>query len=149
MAGKGVTVKITGTKEIIGKLLQLAEKVASEHAKEAMRKGAEIIRDEASSRAPRRTGRLAKSIVIEEREDGFYVGPEKDVFYGLFVEYGTSGHKIKPKLRKALASGGIIFGKDVQHPGIAPSPFLRPALDEKKKAVMEAVRDELKRRLEL
>ncbi|MGI5171873.1 hypothetical protein ACQEU3_46780 [Spirillospora sp. CA-253888] len=52
--------------------------------------------------------------------------------YGLFVEYGTAPHVIESKGDYPLRNRktGQVFGRRVQHPGTAPQPFLRPALQE-------------------
>lgn len=128
MARPRMTVKITGEPELIRKLKALSAAVAGQHLEAAAKIGAEVVREEASRRAPRRTGTLAGDIVAETTiQEGsrveISVGPGKDAFYGLFLEVGTSK--------------------------MAARPFLRPALDEKKGEVEAAVRDELKRRLGL
>jgi hypothetical protein len=52
--------------------------------------------------------------------------------YGLFVEVGTVEHDIishgKYPLRNRRT--GQVFGKIVHHPGTAPQPYLRPALED-------------------
>lgn len=51
-----------------------------------------------------------------------------DVFYAHFVEFGTRAHTIAAKGKGWLAFAGV-FVKKVSHPGTAPKPFMRPALD--------------------
>lgn len=60
--------------------------------------------------------------------------------YGVYVEFGTPPHVIRPKNRKSLKfeagrkarleSGGknpnMVFAKEVKHPGTRPQPFIRP-----------------------
>jgi len=123
-----ITVNITGEKELLRKLKSLPKEIAGEHLERAVLEGAEIIREEASNRAPRRTGKLAANIVteVEEKEKNratVNIGPAKEVFYGLFVERGTSKMRAKP--------------------------FLRPAIDEKKEEAEKAIINALKRRLGL
>jgi hypothetical protein len=64
----------------------------------------------------------------------------KVAFRAKFIEYGTAPHVITVQKaapatlpRKGLANKetGQFFGKKVNHPGTAPHPFLRPALDSK------------------
>ena len=54
------------------------------------------------------------------------------VRYAAFVHEGTRAHAIRPKKRSALrfVSGGtFIFARSVQHPGTAPRPFIRDAVE--------------------
>lgn len=121
-------IEIAGQKELLKKLKELPENVSGKYLEDAALAGAEIIRQEASNKAPWRTGRLVSSIIKETEEKSkssvtVAIGPKKEVFYGFFVEYGTS------KMRA--------------------QPFLRPALDGKKSDAEKAVIDALKRRLGL
>jgi hypothetical protein len=54
-----------------------------------------------------------------------------NIRYGLDLELGTKPHTITAK-GKALAwkgaDGEAVFAKSVQHPGVKPRPWLRPAL---------------------
>lgn len=50
-------------------------------------------------------------------------------YYAWWIEHGTAAHVIKSKSGKPLAFGGM-FAQSVQHPGIAPRPFMRPAIDQ-------------------
>jgi HK97 gp10 family phage protein len=118
---------MTGMEELFNQLDSLGED-ASKALKEAVMKGAEIVREDASRRAPRRTGKLSQSIIIESAEvEPDYVsvkiGPNKEAFYGRFVEMGTSKMPAKP--------------------------FLRPAWDANKENVKKIISDELKGRLGL
>jgi len=51
------------------------------------------------------------------------------------MEYGTSPHVIRPKNAKSLHwydwenEGADVYAKQVHHPGTAPRPFFRPAID--------------------
>lgn len=126
MARKNIIVKIEGDKELEAALNRLDASVRGEHLAEAARKGAEIVREEASRRAPRRTGNLARNIVARatlmtgDRAE-ISVGPNKDAWYGALVEVGTKHARARP--------------------------YLRPAIDESKEEVERAVRDELRRRI--
>lgn len=131
MAGRKVksgnlTVEVIGADTLLRKLRQLEDAVAGDALEQAVKAGAEPIRADASQRAPRRTGKLAGSIIVEPDEKGktqasVKIGPEKDAFYGLFHEFGTSK--------------------------MAANPFLRPAMDEQKDAAVAAVRRELQKAL--
>jgi len=81
------------------------------------------------------TGRLSGGIKIYPTTIGF-----NDYFlydtveYAEAIEFGTDPHIIKIKNKKVLANKkqGIIFGKEVKHPGTEAQPFFRPALDQVK-----------------
>jgi HK97 gp10 family phage protein len=120
----GETVRVYGVKALIRKFESLEESVAGQTLEQAAMAGAEVVRQEASRRAPRRTGMLAGHIVAELKEGSaervsVAIGPDKDAFYGMFQELGT-----------------------VHHPA---QPFLRPALDEKANEATRAVGWELGR----
>lgn len=90
---------------------------------DALKEGAEPIRDTAAILAPRHTGDLAGGMTISttnrlggtaggrwqergETEHAVAVGPSKDEYYGLFQEYGTVHHSAHPFLRPAFDQQG-------------------------------------------
>ncbi|MFJ9754969.1 HK97 gp10 family phage protein [Streptomyces sp. NPDC101149] len=90
------------------------------------------VQNEARRRAPVDTGRLRASIVSRTegggRSLGYVVGT--NVNYAADVEYGTAPHVIKPRYKKALYWPGAAHPvASVNHPGTAPRPFLRPAIE--------------------
>lgn len=90
------------------------------------------VQNEARRRAPVDTGRLRSSIVSRAegsgRSLGYMVGT--NVNYAAAVEYGTSPHVIKPTAKKALYWPGAAHPvAQVNHPGTAAKPFLRPAIE--------------------
>ncbi len=141
MPGLKMRVKVVGADEIARRLNVMGEK-AKEIVEPAAMAGAEVIRKAASDNAPRRTGFLAEHIVAEVKDvqplkATIAVGPHKDAFYGLFVEFGH-----------ALVRGGKKATRRVL--GNVPArPFLRPALDETKEQVKAIVTQEVRRRLGL
>ncbi len=125
MARAGLSIKVEGITAIERKLLDLTANLGDQILEEAAMAAGAIIRDDAKLRAPRATGEGAKSIIVEvvEREPGRVVvgvGPDKEHFYMRFHETGVGPHLIKRG------------GKTIKHPGHGATPFLRPALDEKK-----------------
>lgn len=126
MARRG-SVTLEGGEELIKRLGKLPEAVAGKAMDDALMAGAEIVRADASRRAPRRTGKLAESIVAELQEGksgrkSAVIGPNEEAFYGSFVELGRSNQ--------------------------AAQPYLRPALDENKNAVQRAIADALRAAIE-
>lgn len=49
--------------------------------------------------------------------------------------------------RGSLVINGNFVGQSVHHPGAAPRPFLRPALDSQSQAALVAVGNAIKKRL--
>ena len=99
-------VEIRGLRELERKLKQLEASVRKAIISEALAGAAEIVREEASRRAPKRTGTLARSITVgpvKVEKDGASVdvGPSKEGWYGRFVETGTIKMAAKPYLRPA------------------------------------------------
>ncbi len=88
----------------------------------------------------RQSGTLVRSITheVEPKLGGvssrpLFVGRVgSNLLYGKYLEMGTRPYTIRAKNAKVLAkrvgaSGWIVFGKTVKHPGIKPRPWLRPA----------------------
>src|ERR1041385_6409633 len=90
-------------------LIAIALKFKQDSLKKAAMADAQLIRDEAADRAPRRTGVLTE----EEMEtsartransfsDWLHIGTSELAFYGEFVEIGTIHMRAEPFLRPAL-----------------------------------------------
>ena len=82
------------------------------------------------------TGHLMKSVGSEMHKTLPIgrAGVTKSAPYGKYLEFGTGPRTIRAKKAKILTDGKTFFGRVVKHPGIAPRPFLRPAL---KKSIPE------------
>ena len=91
-----------------------------------------VIQDSALARVPRDTGALADSITIEINTSGATVvgnvGPHMP--YSDFVEYGT-GKRGDPTAP---------YPHVESWPGMKAQPFMRPALDSNKDAIVELFR---------
>lgn len=113
------TLRFEGGNELATRLEMLPENLSRKIMVEALQAGAQPIQARAAQGAPRRTGRLATHIGIglarrigspqggrwrqsDETEFAVAVGPTKDVFYGLFQEYGTRHHGAQPFMRPAF-----------------------------------------------
>ena len=80
--------------------------------------------------APVDTGNLKSTIGVDIIDDGsgFEAGPTAE--YGADVEYGTKAHVIRPRNKKALFWPGADHPvAQVNHPGTAPQPYMRPAFE--------------------
>lgn len=143
---------------------------------------AAVIRDEARQRAPKQSGKMAKSIKTgnpRQNPDGSFsvsIRPDGEHgFLALFHEYGVAPHFIaagdagmSPRLLTRAGRDGIDIaarkGSDgepevlvingnfitgaVQHPGLAPRPFMRPALDAKADEAVKAFADRIRAAIE-
>jgi len=88
-------------------------------------------------KAPKRTGKLRKSIRRVRRGFEAYVFPT--VPYAMFVEYGTRPHLIRPVrasvLRFVSRSGQVVYTRLVRHPGTKPQPFIRETAEEVRRRI--------------
>lgn len=121
----GATVKVHGLKELQRELKRLPDHLQKRAIRGAVKAGAMKVRKEARNAAAEDTGNLKQNIRVRvSRKRGqdrvtYRVGVTKDAFYGMFLEFGTKK--------------------------MAPRPFLRPALDEHYRRVIEIVRERLAR----
>ncbi len=128
-----MSAEIIGLEAIIAKLNALPDKLEKKVLRAAVRKGANIIRDKARSYVPYDSGELKKSITTSSIKAkrgviAFNIRPRNNkkrgvsVFYGRFIEYGTSKMSAKP--------------------------YMRPAYDEAENQVLETVINDIKLKLE-
>lgn len=105
----------------------------------------------AQEEAPIRSGELRASLgIIENRGEEILIGHHfndkitvsigtSKSIYPLFVHEGTAPHAITPKRKKALHFKGAKHPlRRVNHPGIAPNPYLERSLHSPR--VSEAIR---------
>lgn len=139
-----LTIRTKGMEEIRQALNMLPREVAGEHLREVAMMGAEVIRQEAIQNAlkHKKSGTLASDIHKEIAKETIgtrvvvHIGPGKKGWYGRLVELG---HAIVRGRRKAEK-------KVVGH--APPHPWLRPALDAKRREAQKLMADEFRRRLE-
>jgi HK97 gp10 family phage protein len=129
------TVTVEGFAELERKLRRIPDDLAKTALKDATQQGGEVFRTEMRARIHNVSGKLFRSIQNRVRQSGpgqmqAVVGPaSKERYIANFLEFGTKPHVVEVKDKKALATGGTILGREIQHPGAAPHPFLRPAFD--------------------
>lgn len=168
---------IRGGRELGQFLQGLPVKVEKNIMRAALRAGAAVIREEARNNVPVDDGLLRKSVrVSTSSKRGVVTATIKagnaQAFYAHMVEYGTKPHLIKVREedrpinyrltqkrgvltrvsiktmnRHALRIGNHFVGASVHHPGATPKPFMRPALDSKSTAAVQAVSDKIRERL--
>jgi HK97 gp10 family phage protein len=152
----GVEIKDSDGKNIdLGRLLKkfegMPEKLMNNALKAGVRAAAAEVRNEARMLAPRKTGKLAKSIHVKLRRSSnknvirFSVSTGK--FYARFIEFGASPHQIALLNKKLLSSNDIAYGGKVNHPGLTPKPFMRPALDIKESKIVGIVAKKIEERV--
>ena len=92
---------------------------------------AHMMERDAVRMCPVDTGRLRSSIHLERIDDFHYILCD-GVYYGIFVEFGTSPHIIRPVKAQALhwvTDGEDVFAMSANHPGTVAQPFFRPAMN--------------------
>ena len=95
-----------------------------------LEKAASLVEKSAKDNCRPHWTKLKPSIkrIVERRKA--FVGTNLE--HGPYIEAGIRPHVIEPKKAQALhffVGGDEVFTKRVQHPGFAPIPFLRPALE--------------------
>jgi HK97 gp10 family phage protein len=117
---------------------ETARTLDEETRQKLVRRLAEIAYYEAFYGAPWKTGKLARSIVIDFDEEG-EAKIQALAPYAKFVVEGTRPHKIYPVSSSVLVfkakSGDLVFTKLVRHPGTKPNPFLQRAVDKAKEQI--------------
>lgn len=123
--GTQVTPQVTiDDHEVVRALKRVKHKISKDVIEEAVLEGAEIIREDMEARAPEgETGELQDNIVKEVLDSSSTsakvgVAPDREHFYGKFVELGAKG------------------GPDKE-------PFMRPAFDENKHKARKVIADGL------
>ena len=139
--------KINGGMELQALMQQLPVEVETKILRNGLAAGANVIRDEARGLIHRRSGLTADSIKTARstsKSEGYVTAKVRldrsRRFIGYFLEYGVAAHQIWVKGGKgSLVINGVPIGKRVWHPGFAPMPFMRPALDAKAGEAVQAV----------
>ena len=94
------------------------------------------------------TGDTTKSlgIIANRKTNSITVGPRRGGPFRGYVahilEYGAAPHRIAAKAAGGLLSFAGTFASEVNHPGIAAQPFLRPAFDATKNEVVQRIKDQ-------
>lgn len=130
--GKVVSARLEGMDELERRLRRMVDGVQKEKLTQAAREGAEVLLEFQQALAPVGvTGRGKRNLAIEEDKtaananrfdrSNWRVGPSGEGYYLIFHEIGTRF--------------------------MAPSPFMRPALDSGRPHIIEAVRDSLRKQI--
>lgn len=148
---------IKGFEELEKALSEFPQKLLKNAMRRALRAGVKVIATEAKIQCPvappsqtaslkygAKEGELRRSIRIGTNTIrgtstvyGYVRAGSFKAYYARWVEFGTASHSITAKGR-ALSFGGNFY-KSVAHPGAAPHPFMRPALDAKQHEAIDAM----------
>jgi HK97 gp10 family phage protein len=142
---------ITGGRELDAFLQTLPVKVERNVLRSSLRAGANVFKGAAKAKAPRKTGKLIKSLAVTTSSKGGTVTAKlkargKIAPHAILVEFGTKPHKIKPKKKGGLTVGGNIVA-EVDHPGARARPFMRPTFDGNTAPALAAVVAQARKRL--
>lgn len=124
-----------------------ADRIEAEATDAAEEQTARDVLQDAQRNAPVDTGELRNSGRVVARGGGWVVEFTAD--HARPQEYGAGPHLIRADEAEVLRfpgdDGEWVFRKEVSHPGNAPQPYLRPALDANRRAFAETIRDEAER----
>ena len=160
-----------GIKETMAFLQAFPARIQKGAVRSALTAAAKPVRDQARANAPKESGQMAKAIKTGspriERDGTVSIKVRlagKHSYLGRFIEYGVAPHFIRAgdsglsprKLTQkagregsTAADGALKIGQNfvtgaVLHPGFAPKPFLRPALDIRADDAVQAFADRLR-----
>tara|TARA_B110000971_G_scaffold121477_1_gene124380 strand:+ start:63 stop:542 length:480 start_codon:yes stop_codon:yes gene_type:complete len=143
---------VKGLAELQAVLNKLPAKLEKNIMRSAMRQGANVVMKKARQNiiadGSVETGLMRKGIKTRTKtKRGTIIASVKatgkHAYLANWIEYGVEPHSIKKGAK--LASGKGQDGRP--HPGFAPKPFLRPALDTEFQAATVAIGNTIKKRL--
>ncbi len=130
----------------IGKELEALSKAENRKVmRDATRAGATVFKDEAVKRAPKRSGKLARNIVVitqRDRDGGIVSGVH---VRGTNPRTGNSDNSMKAKNRNNAFYWRFI---ELGTSKLQSHPFIRPAFDARERAAAEAAFAELNRAID-
>ncbi|MDO7851396.1 HK97-gp10 family putative phage morphogenesis protein [Hymenobacter convexus] len=100
------------------------------------------------------TGETTKSIgIVANRKAGsITIGPRRGNgykgYHAHLLEYGTAPHLIKAKAAAGLLHWAGGAAHQVQHPGSAAQPFMRPAFDATGTGMVDSIKDQCREIIE-
>ena len=136
-------IKLKGGRELAAYLDQFEPKLRNKALRHALRRGANVARDEARLLAPKDTGKLAMSVKTDTKMSYGQAMARvrlkgKHAYLGIWMEHGVVDHVIKAKDGKKLVIGDHVVS-EADHPGVRKRPFMRPAFDTTMKEVINEV----------
>ena len=143
---------VKGLAELQKFLDDLAPKMEKNVMRGALRAGMKVVLPVAQQNIHSVSGELAAGLKLGTNARGGKVTASIKAkgthwYIAKFVEYGTAAHVISGRNGGWLRLQDGRFVKSVQHPGISPRPFMRPALDQMSGAAVLAAGEYIKKRL--
>lgn len=141
---------VKGLSELQAILSALPVKLEKNIMRSALRQGANVVmkkaRENVSAVGAIDSGLMRKGIKVSTRAKGGTVTASvratgKHAYIATWIEYGVKPHSIK---KGAKVKSGK-YPSNNPHPGFAPKPFLRPALDTEMQAAVIAVGNTIKK----
>lgn len=144
-----MSVTIQGLDELQRELDKLEPAPLKKTLQKGTNAGAKLLKPHVKAAAPRRTGKLRKSVSAgqakRERPASIVKLRHKIAFYRHMVIGGTKAHRIRFPDQKA--AGVPRAQGNIQHPGARPNPFMDRVFDERERAAadeaIETIRKEL------
>lgn len=133
------------------KQLAAVDKAISQSLQPMARDGALVFKAGAKRRVPKRTRELEKSIDDRPGNSTAVMGEWiafTDLFYSVFVEFGTRPHGIYQAVASAVEVANGEFRKFVErHPGNQPQSFFRSTAEQDNEKIAQAMTDRILRNL--
>ncbi len=137
-----ITFKLQGMKELLAQLKGLEANLAAKTLTGAARKAFKPVLDAAKAKAPIDSGLLFQRLRLQ------VIKPKGgDTIAVVGLRLGKKPFRIRKKVKKE-ARNWAWYEHGVPAHGIAPKPFLRPALDERADQVLAIFQKELAKRIE-
>lgn len=160
-----IDIKINGLAELQKRLEEVPAKIEKNILRSGLRAGMKEVLPEARRNIRSRSGLLAKGLKIGSGGRGGRVfaymrARGKHGFIAKWLEFGTKAHWIEnkqktkkrpgriEKLAMRIGAGDFVRGT-IPHPGISEGPkaFMRPALEAKAAAAVQAMAEHMRERL--
>lgn len=144
--------RVKGLSDFNAFMQTLPVKVERNLLRGGLRAGMKTVLPVVKANARKDTGLMAQGMKIStSAKDGRVVAKIKATgphgYLAPWFEYGTAAHKIVAKDGGYLLVAGDTFVTSVTHPGMAPQPFMAPALYSQMRPATVATAQYLKRRL--
>jgi HK97 gp10 family phage protein len=147
LASASGSIRLVGAKELQAALDALEKKTVTKFSRTAVREGAKVVQRAAKAKAPKRSGKLRRSIRVRAKKNkkkgevAFLVtsGAGDNVFkgetwYGAAVEFGHKVGKRPSGVRGAISK---FLGDNRKQ--VPPHPFLAPAFQAAADAAASAI----------
>ena len=141
---------VIGMPKILHRLGKFAHHLEEKDLLGMVRTGANAVKREVKLLAPKRTGKLAKSITTKKLHpkpgERSYIVRTADKKAHL-IEFGTSPHTITVSPKNPMVIAGRFVSGTIQHPGTQPDPFMRRGLERASRGALQKMGRYIERRL--